>query len=100
MGSAKAEAPRATLEQLGKGAREAQEARGRRPLRSRRAFPPGTLTYFVLGDLDGFVHGVTEKCKGDCGFGFDVAAGNRGKHATEGGGEIRGTWILAAKQRS
>src|SRR6266446_6946003 len=46
---------------------------------------------FVLGDLDGLVQGVTEKCKGDCGFGFDVAAGNGGKHAAEGGGEIRGT---------
>ena len=46
---------------------------------------------FVLGDLDGLVQGVTEKGKGDCGFGFDVAAGNGGKHAAEGGGEIRGT---------
>jgi len=46
---------------------------------------------FVLGELDGLVQGVTEEGKGDCGFGFDVAAGNGGKHAAEGGGEIRGT---------
>ena len=50
-----------------------------------------SIGVFVLGDLDGLVQGVTEKCKGDCGFGFDVAAGNGGKHAAEGVGEIRGT---------
>ncbi len=53
--------------------------------------PARSIGVFVLGDLDGLVQGVTEKCKGDCGFGFDVAAGNGGKHAAEGGGEIRGT---------
>ena len=49
-----------------------------------------SIGVFVLGDLDGLVQGVTEKCKGDCGFGFDVAASDGGKDASGGGGEIRG----------
>ena len=50
-----------------------------------------SIDVFVLGDLDGLVQGVTEKGKGDCGFGFDVAAGDGGKDTAKGGGEIRGT---------
>ena len=49
-----------------------------------------SIGVFVLGELDGLVQGVTEKSKGDCGFGFDVAANDGGKDAPEGGGEIRG----------
>ena len=48
-----------------------------------------SIGVFVLGDLDGLVQGVTEKSKGDCGFGFDGAASDGGKDASEGGGEIR-----------
>ena len=54
---------------------------------------------FVLGDLEGLVQGVTEKGKGDCGFGFDVAARDDGKDAAEDGGELRSAQNLAAKQR-
>ena len=50
-----------------------------------------SIGVLVLGELDGLVQGLTENCKGDCGLGFDVAEGNGGKHAAEGGGEIRGT---------
>ena len=56
-----------------------------------RGISARSIGVFVLGDLDGLVQGEAEKGKGDCGFGFDVAAGNGGKHAAEGGGEIRGT---------
>jgi hypothetical protein len=49
-----------------------------------------SIGVFVLGDLGGLVHGVTEKGQGDCGFGFDVAAGDGGKDTAEGGGELRG----------
>ena len=68
--------------------------RGRKHETGDRALGPGisarSIGVFVLGDLDGLVQGETEKGKGDCGLGFDVAAGNGGKHAAEGGGEIRG----------
>ena len=49
-----------------------------------------SIGVFVLGELEGLVQGVTEKGQGDCGFGFDVAAGDGGKDTAEGGGEIRG----------
>jgi hypothetical protein len=55
-----------------------------------RGISARSIGVFVLGDLDGLVQGVTEKCKGDCGFGFDVAASDGGKDTSEGGGEIRG----------
>ena len=69
--------------------------RGRKHETGDHPLAPGisarSIGVFVLGDLEGLVQGVTEKCKGDRGFGFDVAAGNGGKHAAEGGGEIRRT---------
>ena len=68
--------------------------RGRKQETGDHPLGPGvsarSIGVFVLGELDGLVQGVTEKCKGDGGFGFDVAAGDGGKDAAEGGGEIRG----------
>ena len=75
---------------LGRGFR-----RGRKHERGDHRLAPGisarSVGVFVLGDLEGLVQSVTEKGKGDCGFGFDVATGSGGKHAAEDGGEIRGT---------
>src|SRR5258708_14129739 len=76
--------------------------RGRKHETGDHPLAPGmsarSVGVFVLGDLDGLVQGVTEKCKGDCALRFDVAAGNVGEHAAEGGDEMRVTWNLASKQ--
>jgi len=60
---------------------------------------PKDVGVFVLRKFDGLVQGLTEKGEGGGGFGFDVAAGDGGKHAAQGGTEITGAQIVAVKER-
>jgi len=54
---------------------------------------------FVLGDLDGLNHGLSEVGKGGGGFGFDMAFGDGGEDAGQGGAEIAGGEITAGEER-
>ncbi len=54
---------------------------------------------FVLGELDGLVQGLAEIGEGGSGSGFDVALGDGGEDAGQGGAEIAGGEITAGEER-
>jgi len=54
---------------------------------------------FVLGDLDGLIQSLAEIGEGGGGFGFEVAFGDGGEDAGQGGAEIAGGEITAGEER-
>ena len=54
---------------------------------------------FVLGELDGLVHGLTEIGEGGGGFGLEVPLGDGGENAAQGDVEIAGGEVIAQKER-
>ena len=54
---------------------------------------------FVLGELDGLVHGLTEIGEGGGGFGLEVPLRDRGENAAQGDVEIAGGEVIAQKER-
>jgi hypothetical protein len=54
---------------------------------------------FVLGELDGLIQSLAEIGEGGGGFGFDVAFGDGGEDAGQGGAEIAGGEITAGEER-
>lgn len=64
-------------------------------------FAPGVgvvgVDVFVLGDGEDLDEGLAEVGEGGSGFGFDLAEGDGGEEATEGGAEIAGGDKAAGK---
>ena len=54
---------------------------------------------FVLGELDGLIQGLAEIGEGGSGSGFDMAFGDGGEDAGQGGAEIAGGEITAGEER-
>jgi hypothetical protein len=52
---------------------------------------------FVLGEVQGLDEGLAEIGEGGGSFGFDLALGNSGEEASQGGAEIAGGHIAAGK---
>ncbi len=53
----------------------------------------------MLGELDGLIQSLAEIGEGGGGFGFDMAFGDGGEDAGQGGAEIAGGEITAGEER-
>jgi hypothetical protein len=54
---------------------------------------------FVLGELNGLVHGLAEIGEGGGGFGLEVPLGDSGENVAQGDVEIAGGEVIAQKER-